>query len=104
MVAGACQGGPGDAILGVMPRLVLEPATVEEAAEALAACARDRLRVAFVGGGTELDLGAPPAGLDVVLRTARLRRVVEHAPADQIAIFEAGLPLAEIQRHLAPHG
>ncbi len=104
MVAGARQGGPGDAILGVMPRLVLEPATVEEAAEALAACARDRLRVAFVGGGTELDLGAPPAGLDVVLRTARLRRVVEHAPADQIAIFEAGLPLAEIQRHLAPHG
>ncbi len=103
MVAGAREGTPGDAILGVVPRLVLEPASVAEAADALRALARDRLRVAFVGGGTELDLGAPPTGLDAIVRTGRLARLVEHAPADQIATVEAGMPLAELQRRLAPH-
>ena len=104
MVAGAREGTAADAVAGVVPRLVLEPSSAPEAAEALVACARDRLRVAFVGGGTELELGAPPAGLDVVLRTTRLDRVVEHAPSDQIAVVEAGLPLAELQRRLAAHG
>jgi glycolate oxidase FAD binding subunit len=104
MVAGAREGTPADAVMGLVPRLVVEPTTVEEAAEALAACARDRLRLAFVGAGTELELGAPPTGLDVVLRTTRLARVVEHAPADQIVVVEAGLALAELQRRLAAHG
>lgn len=104
MVAGAREGTPADAVAGVVPRLVVEPATVAEAAEALAACARDRLRVAFAGGGTELELGAPPRGLDALLRTGRLDRVVEHAPSDQIAVVEAGVTLAALDRALAPHG
>ncbi len=74
MVAGAREGTSGDAVLGVVPRLVLEPGTVAEAAEAMAACAHDRLRVLFAGGGTELELGAPPSAVDVLLRTTRLRR------------------------------
>lgn len=104
MVAAGREGTPADAILGVVPRRVAEPATLAEAAEVLAACARDDLAVAFVGGGTELELGAPPRRLDVVLRTSRLDRVVEHAPADQIAVVEAGLPLAALQRRLRLHG
>ncbi|GEJ56138.1 FAD-binding oxidoreductase [Anaeromyxobacter diazotrophicus] len=103
MVALGREGTPADAILGVVPREVVEPATLDEAAEVLAACARDGRAVAFVGGGTELELGAPPRRLDVLLRTARLARVVEHAPADQIAVVEAGLPLGELQRRLRPH-
>jgi len=104
MVAITRGGTLADAIAGTIPRLVFEPATVEEAAEALAACARDRLRVGFVGGGTELELGAPPTALDVVLRTRRLARTIEHVAADQIVVVEAGVPLAELQRRLAPHG
>ncbi len=103
MVAGAREGTPADAVLGVVPRLVLEPGTVEDAAEAMRACARDRLRVVFVGGATELELGRPPSALDAVLRTARLGRVVEHAPSDQIAVVESGMPLRELQRRLAAH-
>lgn len=103
MVAGAREGTPGDAVLGVVPRLVLEPASVEESAEALRALARDRLKVTFMGGGTDLELGAPPTALDAVVRTTRLARVVEHAPSDQITTVEAGLPLADLQRILAPH-
>jgi glycolate dehydrogenase FAD-binding subunit len=103
MVGGAREGTAADGILGVVPRLVLEPASVAEAAEAMRALARDRLSVTFVGGGTDLELGAPPSALDAVLRTGRLRRLVEHAPSDQIATVEAGMPVAELQRLLAPH-
>jgi glycolate oxidase FAD binding subunit len=93
----------GDAVLGVLPRMVVEPASLDEAAEAMRAFARDRLAVAFVGGGTDLELGAPPARLDAVLHTRRMARVREHAPSDQIVAVEAGITLAELQRHLAPH-
>ncbi len=94
---------PADALLGVMPRTVLEPATVAEAAEAVTACARDRLHLAFVGGGTDLELGGPPRALDAVLRTGGMARVVEHTPSDQIVVAEAGLTVAALQRTLAPH-
>jgi glycolate oxidase FAD binding subunit len=91
-------------VLGARPQQVLEPATVSEAAEQLRALARDGRAVAFMGGGTDLELGAPPARLDALLQTRRLARVVEHAPSDQIVAVEAGMTLAELQRHLAPHG
>jgi glycolate oxidase FAD binding subunit len=92
-----------DAVLGLVPARVVEPATVAEAAEAMRALAADRLAVAFVGGGTDLSLGAAPRRLDAVLRTRRLGRVREHAPADQIVAVEAGMTIAAVQRVLAPH-
>jgi glycolate oxidase FAD binding subunit len=97
---------PGVAVevAGVAARLAVEPASVAEAAEAMRSLARDRLVVAFVGGGTDLELGHPPARLDAVLRTRGLARVLEHAPSDQIVKVEAGLTVAALQRHLAPHG
>jgi glycolate oxidase FAD binding subunit len=93
-----------DAVLGVAPRLVFEPAGEEEAVEAMRECARERLRLVFVGGGTDLGLGNPPAALDAVIRTSRLSQVLEHAPHDQIVRVGAGITLAALQAHLAPHG
>ncbi|WP_242340672.1 FAD-binding oxidoreductase [Anaeromyxobacter sp. SG66] len=94
----------GDAVLGLTPRVALEPGSLDEAADAMRALARDRAAVTFIGGGTDLELGEPPARLDAVLHTRRLDRVKEHAPADQIVAVEAGLTIAALQRHLAPHG
>ncbi|MGA8893037.1 MAG: FAD-binding oxidoreductase [Anaeromyxobacteraceae bacterium] len=92
-----------DAIQGVVPRIVLEPSTVEEAAEAVARSAREKLAVAFVGGGTDLGLGARPSRLDAVLRTTSLSRLVDHAPADQVVTAEAGMTLAALGEVLARH-
>ena len=94
----------GDAVLGVPPAMIVEPGTVDEAAEAMRALAADRLAVTFVGGGTDLELGAPPARLDAVLHTRGLARIREHAPSDQIVAVEAGMTVAALQRALAPHG
>jgi len=94
----------GDAILGVRPRAAYAPATLEEAAEVMAMAAREQLRIGFVGGGTALGLGAAPAGLDAVVRTENLARILEHAPADQVVIAEAGVTLAALQAALGAHG
>ena len=104
MVAAVRAGAPEDAVLGLVPARVVEPRSVEEAADALRSCAGDRLAVVFAGGGTDLALGAPPRRLDVLLRTGRMARVVEHLPADQVVTVEAGMPLAALARHLAAHG
>jgi glycolate oxidase FAD binding subunit len=97
-------GAEGDAILGVLPGVVYEPSTAEEAAQIVRESARDGRSLAFIGGGTELERGFPPERLDAVVRTGRLARVLEHAPSDQIVIVESGVTLASLQETLAAHG
>jgi len=53
-----------------------------------------RPRATGLGGVAIDDLGAAPDGIDVLLRTAALDRVVEHAPLDQIVTVECGVRLA----------
>ena len=103
MTAFARPSAEGDAILGVRPGTVFEPSTVEEAVEIVGESARGGKALAFVGGGTDLELGAPPRKLDAVVRTSRLSRVVEHAPFDQIVVVEAGMTLESLQAALVPH-
>ena len=96
--------GEEDAILGVQPSVVFEPESIEEAVEVMRETGRDGKSLAVVGGGTDLELGTPPSRLDVVVRTRRLARVIEHAPSDQIVIAQAGMTLSALQQTLAPHG
>jgi glycolate oxidase FAD binding subunit len=97
-------GASADAILGVLPKEVFSPSTVEEAAAVLEEKARASASIGFVGGGTALGLGRPPRRLDAVLRTEHLTRIVEHAPSDQIIVVEAGITLADLQRAVGAHG
>jgi glycolate oxidase FAD binding subunit len=90
-------GTPADAVFGLQPSRVFRPASLDEAEEALQQSAKERLRLAFVGGATELELGAPPTGLDAVVATRGLARVLEYAPLDQIVTVEAGVTLATLQ-------
>src|SRR5690606_8648970 len=60
----------------------LEPSQADECGEILARAARERQRVAFVGGGTALEVGNPGPEPDLLLSTRRLDRVVEYAPED----------------------
>ncbi|HEY6931664.1 MAG TPA: FAD-binding oxidoreductase [Thermoanaerobaculia bacterium] len=94
----------GDAILGVAPAVVYDPASPEEAAAVIKETALEHKSLAFVGGATDIDLGPPPSRLDAVVKTGRLSRVLEHAPSDQIVVVEAGATLAALQEALAPHG
>ena len=74
---------------------------VEQALES--ASARDEA-VIPIGGRTMLDLGMPPRRYDVALDLSSLNRVVDYEPNDFTITVEAGMTLADLQRHLAVNG
>ena len=57
-----------------------------------------------VGGGTSLDYGLPRRKPGIALSLALLNRVLEHAADDLTITVEAGITLAELNRHLAIKG
>ena len=93
-----------DGIDGVAPQMVAEPGTAEDLARALRWAHDAGLKVVPRGGGTKLGWGNPPAACDLMLSTARLNRVLEHAWADMTVIVEAGCRVADLQKTLAEHG
>lgn len=98
------KGTIDDAILGVVPGEVHQPATRDEAKDLLGRLCSQKKRVVFVGGATALGLGGSPLQLDAVIRTGGLAQVLEYAPSDQVVIVEAGLTLEALQRELSGSG
>ncbi len=90
-----------DAIDGVQPQFVIEPASGEEVAEALKCANAAGLAVTPRGGGTKLGWGNPPKHCDLVMSLARMNKVVEHAAADLTVTVEAGCTIGELQKALA---
>jgi len=93
-----------DAICGVQPRLVLEPANEQQLAAVLRLANDAGLAVIPRGGGTKLSWGNPPARADIVLSTARIDKIIEHAWADLTVSVEAGCSIQKLQSTLAQHG
>ena len=98
------SAGPADAVAWVQPRAVAEPETAEELAHILARAATAGLAVVPRGGGTKLAWGNPPRAADLVLSTARLDAVTEHAAGDLTATVQAGCTIARLQEILARNG
>ncbi|HKY20441.1 MAG TPA: FAD-binding oxidoreductase [Vicinamibacterales bacterium] len=96
-------GAPDDAIEGVVPRLVAEPATAEAVGAILEWASREKLGVLVRGSGTKLDWGSPPRQIDVLISTARLNAVVAHRHGDLTATIQAGATLGSVNRMLAQH-
>jgi glycolate oxidase FAD binding subunit len=93
-----------DAVCGVQPRLVLEPANEQQLAAVLRLANDAGLAVIPRGGGTRLSWGNPPARADIILSTARLDKIIEHAWADLTVSVEAGCTIQKLQAALAQHG
>src|SRR6266478_4802589 len=93
--------GANDAIAGVQSRFVVEPGSGQELAKVLQLANAAGLAVIPRGGGTKLEWGNRPARADVILSTARLNRVVEHAWADLTVSAEAGCTIGKLQETLA---
>jgi glycolate oxidase FAD binding subunit len=93
-----------DAIAGVQPSIVVEPGNERELAKVLKLANAAGLAVIPRGGGTKQEWGNPPKRADVIVSTARLNRVIEHAWADLTVSAEAGCTIAKLQEALAKHG
>jgi glycolate oxidase FAD binding subunit len=96
--------GASDAVAGVQPRFVVEPGSEQELARVLKLANAAELAVVPRGGGTKAEWGNPPVRADVILSTARLDRVIEHAWADLTVNVEAGCTIAKLQETLAKRG
>jgi FAD/FMN-containing dehydrogenase len=66
--------------------------------------ASENLSVIPAGAATWLDSGNSITHADVILSTRRMTRILSHEPADLVTTAEAGVPLSELQKHLAQSG
>ncbi len=106
-IAGAAHvrpGGAPDEVAGVPSGFVVEPGSEQELSAVLRYADDAGLRVAPRGGGTKLTWGNPPARVDLIVSTARLDRILEHAWADLTVTVEAGCTMQNLQERLAQHG
>ena len=56
------------------------------------------------GAATWLDAGSSLKRVDIIVSTKRLNRIIEHEPADLIAVAEAGTTLHDLNETLARNG
>jgi glycolate oxidase FAD binding subunit len=98
------DAGPNDTVAGVQSRMVFEPQNEAELAAALRVANAAGLGVIPRGSGSKDAWGNPPVRANLILSTARLDRIIEHAWADLTVSVEAGCPFSTLQNVLAQHG
>jgi glycolate oxidase FAD binding subunit len=97
-------GHAADVIGGIQPRTVVNPGNERELAEVLRRSNEAGIAIIPRGGGTKLGWGNPPSRAELVLSTARLNAITEHAWADLTVSVEAGCTMQKLQETLAQHG
>jgi glycolate oxidase subunit GlcD len=79
--------------------VTVAPASVEEIAELLKLASSERWRVVPAGGMMWIHSPA-----DMIIKTSRLDQIIEHEPADLIAVAQAGVKLSDFNAKLAENG
>ena len=85
-------------------RCLVSARSTEEVAATLRWAAKHRVPVVPRGGGTGLAGGAAAVDGCVILSLARMNSIVELDPADELAVAEAGVINADLDRAAAVHG
>jgi glycolate oxidase FAD binding subunit len=97
-------GHAADAVDGVVPGWVVEPGNLGEVQACVREVASAGMALVVSGRGAHLDIGARPRRCDVLLRLARLARIVDHQAGDMTVTVEAGCALDVLDRVLAAAG
>ena len=84
--------------------LVISPGSIAEIREVMKLASSERWTVVPAGAMTWLDAGQSSRRADVMVSTLRLNRIIEHEPADLVAVAEAGVSLKDFNRTLAGKG
>lgn len=92
------------ALADQQPQQVVQPTSIADVSELLAAATRTRTAVVPWGGGTHQFLLDPPQRYDVALDLRQLNRVIEYQPADLVITVEAGASLGSVQALLRERG
>jgi len=88
------------------PRAVVRPASTDEVAAVIRACATHGVAIVPQGGHTSLVAGATPdaTGSEIVLSLSRMARIRAVDPEDLTLVAEAGVPWAAAQQAAADAG
>jgi glycolate oxidase len=86
------------------PRCVLLAGNTRDVMAALAWAQRHRVPVVPRGGGTSLAGGATAVDGCLLLSTARMTAILEIDPATELAVAQAGVVTADLDRAAAQHG
>lgn len=89
---------------GFSSALTIAPGSIAEVCEVMKLAASERWAVVPAGAMTWLDAGQPLQRANLVVSTQRLNRIIEHEPADLVAITEAGVTLKDFHGALARKG
>jgi glycolate oxidase FAD binding subunit len=93
-----------DTVGDLQAKFVVEPGNEQELAAVLRCANEAGVSVIPRGGGTKLEWGNPPKSSELILSSARLNKILEHAWADLTVTVEAGCTLQSLQDALAVHG
>jgi glycolate oxidase subunit GlcD len=85
------------------PSITVSPASIAEIAEVLKLAHAERWRVLPAGAMTWLSAKEKSAA-NVIVSTNRLDQIIEHEPADLIAVTQAGVKLADFNAKLGENG
>jgi glycolate oxidase FAD binding subunit len=100
----ARTAGPGDTVAGRRASYVAAPATTAAVVDTMRLASDRGLAVIARGGGTKIDWGTPPPGVDLLLDTARLAGVWHHHTEELTAEVGSGTPMRAVQAALALRG
>ncbi|MBD2114040.1 MULTISPECIES: FAD-binding oxidoreductase [Cyanophyceae] len=85
------------------PQAIVCPTTEAELAAVMTCAHKHRWRVVPCGSGSKLSWGGLGTGVDLVVSTARLNQVIDHAVGDMTLTAQAGAKLADLTPRLATH-
>lgn len=83
------------------PQAVVYPASEAQLAEVMTCAHQNQWRVLPCGNGSKVTWGGLAEGIDLVISTARLNRIIDHAVGDMTLTAQAGLTLADLSPPLA---
>ena len=84
--------------------LVVHPGSINEVCEVMKLASSEGWAVVPAGAMTWLDAGQPLQNANIIVSTERLNRMIEHEPADLVAITEAGVTLNGFNAALSQKG
>lgn len=86
------------------PPLFVTPESIEQVCDVMRLASGNGWTVVPAGAGTWLKAGNDLEPINIVLSTQKLTRIIEHEPADLVAITEAGVSLQALNDHLGQKG
>ncbi len=107
-LSGTVETDPGRlqryAVDGQVPRAATKANSIADVEQAQSVATGHALSVIPQAGRTMLALGMPPRRYDLALDLSGMSQIVDYEPNDFTITVEAGMTLAELQRHLAVNG